>query len=422
LQRRAWIPLAELVELPEQSEVQTNRETAGMFYSESWALADMLVLSPDYGLRFGALLAALTVGTPSDRALAEVYGRPLDAIAKDLRAWAEKKHAQVPLPGFKMGEAGVGAPADVSPRAARAMLADLLSAAGELERARAIYLELEWEAPDAAVFAALGNISLRAGDKDRARQEWKRAIAKGINDPKLCYQYAVLAENAGLPDSDFRAALERAVALKPEFDDARYMLALVQKNAGEYDAAVGQLRAMRHVVPVRAFHYWMALANALVELDRREEAVEASKHAVEHASNAAERSSAEQVAYMAQTDLAVQFTNGANGRVEMQTTRVPHKTSDFNPFVEPGDDMRHVEGRLREIECTGDTTRFVVETSGKRLTLAVVDRSRVEMRNAPPEFTCGPQAGVKVAVDYAASSTGKAAVNAAGVVRRMEFQ
>ena len=126
--------------------------------------------------------------------------------------------------------------------------------------------------------------------------------------PDVGAPLAVLAGNAGLPDSDFRVALERAVALKPDFDDARYMLALILKNAGEYDAAVGQLRAMRHVAPVRAYHYWMAMASALVELDRREEAVTAAKHAAEHTSDAAERRSAEQLAYIAETDLAVQFT------------------------------------------------------------------------------------------------------------------
>jgi len=418
LQRHSWIPLAQVLAISAESRVREDRETADMFYAETWALAGMLVLSPDYGSRFGEFLAAMTVGTPSDRALEEVYGRSLDLISNDLRVWAAARHAPVALPGIRLGQAGIGAPEDVPPRVARAILADLLSAAGELGRAEAIYRELARETPDATVFAALGNIALRSGDKERAREEWKRAIAAGIKDPKLCYQYAALAENAGLPDNDFRAALERAVALKPDFDDARYMLALILKNAGEFDAALAQLRAMRHVAPARAYHYWMAMASALLELDRREEAVAAAKHALNHASDAAEQGRAKQVAYMAETDLAVQFTNGANGRVEMQTTRVPHQTTDFNPFVEPSDDMRHVEGKLREIECTGETTRFVVETSGKRVTLAIVDPSRVQMRNAPPEFTCGPQAGSKVGVDYAASPKGKTA----GVVRGMEFR
>jgi len=417
LERRTWIPLAQLLGTPEQSSVREDRDTANVFYSECWALADMLMLSPDYGSRFGALLAALTVGTSSERALAEVYGRSLDAVAADLHGWVATKHTPIPLSGIQFGETRVGASEEVSPQAARAMLGDLLAAAGELGRAEAIYRDLAREAPDATVFAALGNIALRTGDRDRAREEWKRAIASGINDPKLCYQYAALAEMAGLPDSDFRAALERAVALKPDFDDARYMLALVQKNAGEYAAAVGQLRAIRHVAPARAYHYWMAMANALVELDRREEAEEAAKHALEDASNAAERRSAEQIVYIAQTDLAVQFSSGVNGRVELQTTRVPHETTDFNPFVEPGDEMRHVEGTLREIDCEGQATRFIVETAGGRLTLAILDPGRVEMRNAPPEFTCGPQEGVRVAVDYAVS----AKANAAGIVRRMEF-
>ena len=421
LQRHAWMPLQDLVALAANSTIRDNRNLANVFYAQSWALTEMLVLSAEYGPRFSALITALASGTPSSQTLAAVYGKSLDAIAHDLEAWTAVKHPAVPLPGIQLGEIRVQPSEHVSPYRGRVLMAEMLLAAGDLERAEPLYRDLEREAPqDAGVSAALGTIALRKGDQDRARYEWKRAIGKGIEDATLCYQYATLAEMAGVPDAELRPVLERALALKPDFDDARYHLALIEKNAGHYEAAVEQLRAMRLVAPSRAYNYWIAMANALLELDRRDEARSASKRAMEHAVTAAQRTYASQLAYFADTDLAVQFTNSQNGGAQMATTRVPHKTTDWNPFIEPGDKIRHVEGALREIDCSGNVTRFVVETAGGRVTLAIADPGRVQMRNAPPEFTCGPQPAVQVAVDFAESATAGAASN--GLVRGMEFK
>jgi hypothetical protein len=208
--------------------------------------------------------------------------------------------------------------------------------------------------------------------------------------------------------------------LKPDFDDARYHLALAEKNDGHYETTLAHLRAMRTVAPTRAFHYWTAMADSLIQLDRREEAKAASKHAMEHAATPAERGYAAQLAHIAETDVAVQFTSSENGRIELATTRVPHKTVDWNPFIEPGDKIRHVEGALQEIDCSGAMTRFVVETPEGRVTLAITDPGHVQMRNAPPEFTCGPQTAVQVVVDYAVSPNADAKVD--GLVRGMEFR
>ena len=100
----------------------------------------------------------------------------------------------------------------------------------------------------------------------------------------------------------------------------------------------------------------------------------------------------------------------------MITTRMPHKAANWNPFIEAGDDLRRVQGTLREIDCSTATTRFVIQSSSGILKLAIADPSRVQMRNAPSEFVCGPQEATSVTVEYAASETGD------GLVRGMEFQ
>jgi len=101
------------------------------------------------------------------------------------------------------------------------------------------------------------------------------------------------------------------------------------------------------------------------------------------------------------------------------TTRIPHNATNWNPFIEPSDDMRSVQGTLREIECSEKGMRILVDTTSGRLTLAIPDPSHVQMRNAPAEFTCGPQPGSPVTAEFAVT---KAPENSDGVVRGLEFR
>ena len=418
LRRRTWMPLPELLARPEESAWPGDPGSAEVFYAQSWALTDMLFLSEEYGAHFDELLTALSFGEPSLRTFTKVYGKTIDQITHDLHAWVDGRGVPpIHLPGVAPPSTTVEV-SDVPVFASRSLLADLLMATGELDRAAALYRDLEPEDPrNANIAAALGSIALRRGDNDGARREWKQAIEAGVTDANLCYRYSVLAEMAGLANDEIRPALERTVALRPDFDDARYMLALLEKNSSHYEAAVSQLRAMRRVAPARQYDYWIIMSDALNELERRKEAEDAADRAARYAANPSERARAAQLAYMAQTDLAVQLSHDSSGREQMVTTRVPHE-SDWNPFIEAGDDIRRVQGTVQEIDCGDTVTRFVVETGGARLRLAIEDPSRVRMRNAPAEFVCGPQKTNHVQVEYAVSKK----KGTDGVIRGMDFR
>jgi tetratricopeptide (TPR) repeat protein len=403
--------------LPESSPLRQDRSTAEMFYAEGWALTEMLLLSPAYSSRFPDVLTGLSKDASSEETLTKVYARPLAAIATDLRAWAYRRNvAPIRLPGVATGTIAVEV-SDVPAIAARLLLADVLATAGELDRAEKLYRDLAREAPDNSdASAALGTIALRRGDSEGARREWKRAMAQGVADASLCYNYAVLADQAGVPPEEIRPALERAIGLRPDFEDARYQLALLEKNAGHYQAALVQFQAMHNVDAARAYAYWIALADTYNELDMREEALAAARQASGRATTAEERQRAAQQALIAQTDLGVQFTRDASGRAVLTTTRVPHQAADFNPFVEAGDNLQRVQGSLQQIDCSGEVMRIRVDASGGVLTLAIPDPTRVQMRNAPSEFVCGPQSGQPVTVEYAVSK------GADDVLRGMEFR
>jgi hypothetical protein len=421
LRRRDWMPLEQLLAVTGDSPYSEDRAGAELFYGQSWLLAEMLVLSPNYGPRFHDVLTALTLGTPGVQAFVKVLGKTPADLTRDLRAWLgdRRRFTPVKLAGVAPAEVQISV-ASVPPLDARLMLADLALAADDFNHAEALYRDLAGDLPTSPeIAAAFGIIAFRRGDRETARIHWRHAIDLGIQDATLCYHYAILADDAGLPAAEIRPALERAVALKPDYDDARFKLALLEKNTGHYAAAAKQLQAMRDIAPNRAFMYWTALADSFNEMDHREEARAAAKHAADFAITPQQRALAAQLAYIADTDMTVGFATDANGRQQLVTTRIPHNSTNFNPFIEPGDDLRRVQGTLRAIDCGKKGTRFEVEVQGKRLTLVIADPGRVQMRNAPPEFTCGPQPATPISVEYAAAKTSGATD---GVIRGLEFR
>ena len=405
LMRHEWLPLGQLLTLPETAPALQSRKEAGMFYAESWALTDFLVQSPAYASHFHDLLAALNSGAPSVSVLSEIYGRSLQAIASDLRTWVRRRESTERLfPAIS----AIPFPVDVSELSdsqSNRLLAGLLLATGNFERAETRYLEVVQQEPgDPNALAALGAIALRTGNRSAAMKYWQKALDNGVEDAALCYRYAVTGEETGMAADEMRRALKRAILLQADFDDARYKLALLENNAGNFAAAITLLRAMHGVSTGRAYCYWSALSYASMEQGERAEAEKAAQQAMKFAQTVSDRQRAAQLAYVAETDVVVQFAKDADGQSRLVTTRVPHGTVDWNPFIEPTDRILQAEGQLREVRCAdGKLTGLLLDTSHGHLALAVPNPSRVLVRNGSMEFTCGPQSPRPIEVQYAAA-------------------
>jgi len=182
--------------------------------------------------------------------------------------------------------------------------------------------------------------------------------------------------------------------LNAYFDDARYALALLEKNARHFESALEQLHAIKVIPPVREYSYWTAIADACNELDNVTRPSQQRKKLRSTLPLPPSARSPRNWRTWRKRISRWGFRAMPNGRQQMVTTRIPHNATNWNPFIEPGDDMRSVQGTLREIECGEKGMRILVDTAAGPLKLAIPDPSHVQMRNAPAEFTCGPQAGV----------------------------
>lgn len=415
LQRSAWMPLSQLL-----TTTTHTRTEAGLFYAQSWALTEMLILSPEYKTRFPQMLSELSTGAGGAEALTAVYWKSLDAITRDMRQWVTSGRTSASvLPPVAIDSVSVQV-WRLSSQEARLLEAGLLLDMGDLNRAEAAYRQLLQESPNVAgAYGALGSIALRRGDREGARNDWKLAMQRGISDANLCYRYALLAEETGTSQSEAKGALERAITLYPEFDDARYQLALMSSNNGDYAEALHQLLSMKFVRPARAYAYWAAMAYAYDQLGEREKTKTAATKAMQYAATKTERDRAAQLLYFAETDLTMRAVRDANGNLQFVTTRVKHGSEHPNPFIEPEDQILRAHGQLTRVDCANSAMTGVgIDTAKARLTLTITDPHRVLMRNAPQEFTCGSQSPSTVIVEYAA----KEGSSSNGLLRGMEFE
>ncbi len=421
LRRHKLLPLHVLFSAQPSSALRQSRDGDALFYAESWALADLLVTSPAYGPHLHSLILSLNSGAAPSRALTVAYAKSIDGVESDLSVWIHSgRFTPVSLPAIAPAKVVIETTA-LDKLQVDSVLAQLLLAQGQLDRAQAAFEHLAVEAPqDPDIFGALGAIALARGNKIAAVHYWKSALDRHLRDPDLCFRYALLAEEANLDSAEIRLALNRAISLQPDFDDARYHLALLDNNTGDFTDALIQLQNIHTVPETRAYHYWTAIAYAEEQLGNRDEAMRAAEKALAFAKTPEDRVAANQIAYAAQTDFAVQFVQDRDGTAHLVSTRIPHGTTDWNPFVQPDDRLVKIDGRLADVQCSGgQLTGFVISTGEGSLSLLVVDPKRVLMRNSPQEFTCGPQDSKPVRIEYAANRKDQ---SHAGLLRGMEFR
>ncbi len=419
LRREPWIPLEVLFDSSREAELTITRRAADMFYAESWALVDLLVSSPAYQSKFRDLVTALSGGEMPAKAIQDTYGVSLDRLAADLHGWTGQTrakefllHSQIETEPVRVSE--------LTPVERESLLARVSLISGNLPAAAARYANLaQRESKNPEFSVALGQIALRQGNREEALKHWNQAFLQDVNDAAFCYRYALLAEDAGGDVEAIRKALERAVEIDPALDDARYKLALLYSRVGLSEQTVMQLRAMKVPAGARRFPYWSVLSSTLLDLDRRNEAIEAARHALDAAQNDSERSRARQLEYVAKTDLTVQYETDSEGRSQMVTTRVPHGTTDWNPFIEATDKIQRTHARLREVLCdSGRLTGFRLGTEHGVITVAVPDPLHVLVRNGPKDLFCGPTPEAAVEVDYAVAST---AGKSSNILRGLTF-
>lgn len=226
LRKNALIPLPTLFAIDEQSPEYNEDSPRGSFYAQSWALVHYLLAgSPERRAQAVEYLRRLQNGSPREEAFQKTFGDPA-ALERELRSYIQGyafNFSRAPVdPGLNLAvEARPMAWPDVLYRLGNL----LVNVDPEHERAAAEHFRaaLEIQPSHGPALAGLGEIEERAGRRQDAHAYYERAAQLTPGDHLIQFLYGenLLELDPGRESREkARAALEKVVALQPDFGEA----------------------------------------------------------------------------------------------------------------------------------------------------------------------------------------------------------
>jgi len=411
LQQEKWLSFEALTSVDEKSPVYNERNRAGIFYAESWALVHMLYLAPDYKLKFPTFVNAMLQGKTVDEAAQAAYGRSAPQVDADLKSYLTRNQifgAIFPVKLAKSEEEAQASP--VSPFDSELALANLLAAINKRDQAQAAYEKLAQLNPEKPeVPQSLGYLAWQHGDNDAARQYFEKAFAAGDNDPQMCFHLATMERAASQPDDKVIPPLERALKARPDYIDARLELGFVELNARNFETALATFSQLRNLPSDRAARVFNGIAYAYTQTG---DLVQARKNAVN--ARKWDRTDAD----TRQTDDLIRFLDARQaGQVRVPP---PQQAEQVAP---PREKRERVEGTAKSLDCSGETVRLSLLVGQNTMIFALADPDKVILKhdgNATFDFSCGPQKPLPIAIEYAPAEN-PAAQGVVGAVRQIEF-
>jgi len=415
LQQSKWIDLKTLLSVTHDSPLYNEKNRAGVFYAESWALAHMLYIDAKYRPHVKEMLAGIYAGMDGEAAFRKAYGKSLAEVEKDLRS-----HMSSPPKALffdakleKSTDEATATPS--SDLEGRLVMAEIMANAfGRAEQARTLYERLAADYPkDWRVEEGFGKLCWRDKHADEAIRHFAKAAELGSTDAKMYLLYGQMLRVDG-KRGEAAAALARAVELDPESRDARLELAFLYLTGGRFQEALEQLHAIRKVTPEQAYEYFHALAYAQYRTGQVAQARSSVETCRKYAKTPGQIDTIDDLgrALDESERPRVAAAVGAAPRAENPEALRPLQTRPAWPVA---------EGTLKQIDCQGRKIRMRIDAEGKSMVFAILDPNAIAMKSgngAPVDFTCGPQKSKRIRIEYDPKTD---VPGAAGVVRTIEF-
>jgi Flp pilus assembly protein TadD len=413
LQQSKWIDLPALLAVQPDSPLYNEKDHAGLFYAESWALVHMLYLDADYKGKLPALLSGIKRGDGMPEAFRKVYGKPLEQVQRDLQLYMRGSSFNASLFTAKLAKE-VEAPAagDSSPLESGLVLADILAnTRAKAAAARQMYSQLASDYPkEWQIEQGLGLLSWREGKRAEALAHYGRAAELGSTNAKMYLIYGRLLR-ADSRHAEAVAVLQRATELDPGDRDARLELGYAYVTNNQHTEALAQLQGVKHVTEEQAFGYFHAMAYAYYRLDRAEEAEAAAETCRKYAKTA------EQIDRLDKLMEALDYVP----RYPLIGGDSPHAgPAAAPPKLRRRETLAIAEGTLRQIDCLDGKIRMRIGVRADSMSFAILDLSSIATKDhVPMDFACGPQKPRRIRIEYEAKEG--AMPETIGVVRSIEF-
>ena len=268
------------------------------FYAQSWALTHMLSLDPQYSAQFSRFLQAVSSGVPSSDALLQVYGKSLEQVEADLKHYWP--HMAANTASFHLPPRKSLTQLQIKPLSDEEKilaLVDLLAAhpATAPEALRTLTELAKGSPNNPLIEEKLGYVAWNMSRVDDARSYFARAVEHGSHHPDMIYRYAVMQKQAGAPEEEVISLFERVLELSPDFDDARFQLALLQFNRQKFSTAAQLLSKLKIIKVEWTCTYYSIMAYCSLESGDMEEAKAFSEKARLSAQTASEQLQADRL-------------------------------------------------------------------------------------------------------------------------------
>lgn len=433
-----WLDLNTLFAVGPESPYYNEGDKRSIFYAESWSLTHMLELGKPYMSDFPKFLAAMAADHSAADCFQSVYGKSLAQVTKDLEAYVHQSSVQgavfdVKLPKSDL-EPDISEPSELD---VDLVFADLLASQKKTStEAAQRLLKLAQDYPqNPDVQESLGYLAWQQGDLHKARESFKLAIDRGSKNPEMLFHYSQLLHASQASPDEILPVLQRAVALKPDYQDAWFDLGLTATNARKWSTALDAFSHLKSVNSDRAYALFSAQAYCYLQLKAPDQArplAEKAKHYAKGPDQELQASNLlrylddlkQQEKIPQQPDLAASPLPDAQ-TLEPERPRLVRNAHrdlprDVPSVAWPGD-LHHVEAVAKFFECDSKNPRLRVIVNSKEMVFEFDDPKAVVVRNANKasiDMHCGPQQPLKIGIFYVPSH---AATPVDGIIRELVF-
>ncbi|HEX7313539.1 MAG TPA: tetratricopeptide repeat protein [Pyrinomonadaceae bacterium] len=290
LREQKLIPLSQLFAVTHYSLERNKHDVRSLFYAESWALVHYLILGND-GKRLPQLGEFLTLskkGVPTEEAFKRAFQTDAAALEKELQKYVQSNSFMSRIVTFaqKLEFDSQMTAAPLTDAQAEAYLGDLLlhtnradDAAVRLQRA------LDLDPTNVMARASLGMARLRQKRNAEAIVHLREAAASGATNYLAHYYLAYAISRAGMGDgghmqsgypsemaTEMRAALRKAISLRPDFPESYHLLAWVNLVNDDNPAEGVQLIRQALALAPGNQHYALILAQLYLKQEKFEDA------------------------------------------------------------------------------------------------------------------------------------------------------
>lgn len=413
---RQWLPIRELISVDYDSPHFNERDRTKVFYAQSWALTHMLCLSNQYRERFSDFLKGVD-GDTGEEAFRWVYGKTLDQVESDFKRYVVQRRLPATVYEVRLNKS-VEKPTVQPATATEVSLvkAGLLVGLDRREQALEIYRDLARQDPgDWRIPEALGYLASYSGDEEAARRHFSRAAELEAANPRLYYDFALLLQEADAEPEVIKPVLRKAIALKPDFDDAHRLLGSILLLEGKAGMALAQLIRVKQISREEAVHHYQTVAQLYHRLGRIEAARQAAALCRKYARSSDEVDLAEELMEwlgVESEDVPEEGTGlladaGAPGPAASTPLREesnrPLNASAAAPGAPMAPSRVEVQGLFSRLDCLGERARLHLQVEGGILPLAILDAAAVRVSGPEDglvELSCGEQKPRPVTVEY----------------------